>query len=252
MVRWYGTSTDINDQKQTQDMLRQSDRRKDEFLATLAHELRNPLAPIRNALEIMRLAGHDPTAMERGRAMVERQVKQLVRLIEDLLDISRITRGKVQLRKEQVEVARVVQSALETCQPFLERGGQRLKVDLPRRPLVIEADPARLAQVLINLLHNAAKYTDPGGQIGLTVERQKDKVLFRVRDSGIGIAPEMLPRIFEMFNQAGRGEDRSQGGLGIGLALVRGLVELHGGTVQAHSAGHGKGSEFVVELPLGE
>lgn len=249
MIHWYGTSTDINDQKRIQEMLRDSDRRKDEFLATLAHELRNPLAPIRNALEIMRLAGSDTQTMERGRSMVERQVQQLVRLIDDLLDISRITRGKVQLRKEKIDVAKVVQSALETCQPFVERGGQTLTVELPKQPIFVEADPARLTQVLVNLLHNASKYTDPGGRIDLRVEQQFQNVVFRVRDTGIGIAPPMLTRIFEMFTQTGRAEDRSQGGLGIGLSLVRGLVELHGGKVEATSEGIGKGSEFVVTLP---
>jgi signal transduction histidine kinase len=251
VVRWYGTSTDINDQKRIQEMLRDSDRRKDEFLATLAHELRNPLAPIRNALEIMRLAGSDPEALQRSRALIERQVHQLVRLIDDLLDISRITRGKVKLRKEQVEAAVIVQSAVETAQPFIEHAGHTLKVELPREPLLLEADPTRLAQVLVNLLNNAAKYTDPGGRITLTVVRRQERVVFRVRDTGIGIAPSMLTRIFEMFTQMGRAEDRSQGGLGIGLALVRGLVGLHGGTVEAHSEGPGKGSEFVVSLPLG-
>lgn len=250
VVHWYGTSTDINDQKRTQEMLRDADRRKDEFLATLAHELRNPLAPIRNALEIMRLAGNDPTALERGRAMVERQVQQLVRLIEDLLDISRITRGKVQLRKELVDVSQVVQSALETSQPFFERGGQSVTVDLPKQPVLLEVDAARVAQVLVNLLHNAAKYTDTGGKIRLSVQRHQKSVVFRVRDNGMGIAPEMLSRIFDMFTQTVRAEDRSQGGLGIGLSLVRGLVELHGGTVKAQSEGPGKGSEFVVSLPL--
>ncbi len=251
VVRWYGTSTDINDQKRTQEMLRESDRRKDEFLATLAHELRNPLAPIRNALEIMRLAKNDVASLERGRAMIERQVHQLVRLIDDLLDISRITRGKVKLRKEQVHAAEAVQAAVETAQPFIDHAGHTLSVEVPAEPIVLAADPTRLAQVLVNLLHNAAKYTDAGGQVRLTVERQAERVLFRVRDTGIGIAPEMLSRIFEMFTQMGRAEDRSQGGLGIGLSLVRGLVELHGGTVEAHSEGVGKGSEFVVALPLG-
>ncbi len=249
ILRWYGTSTDINDQKLIQDKLRDSDRRKDEFLATLAHELRNPLAPIRNALEIMRLAGTDPASMERGRAMIARQVQQLVRLIDDLLDISRITRGKVNLRKERIDAASVVQSALETAQPLIEQAGHTLTVELPPAPVSVDADPTRLAQVLVNLLNNAAKYTDPGGQVRLIVEPKPGRVLFRVRDTGIGIAPEMLSRIFEMFTQMGRAEERSQGGLGIGLSLVRGLVELHGGSVEAHSEGPGRGSEFMVSLP---
>jgi signal transduction histidine kinase len=251
ILRWYGTSTDIDDHKRTSEFLRESDRRKDQFLATLAHELRNPLPPIRNALEIMRLTNNDPQAVERGRAMIERQVKQLVRLIDDLLDISRITRGKVSLRVEQIELASVVQNAVETCQPILDAAGHQLTLRLPNSPVMLRADPTRLAQILVNLLNNAAKYTDRGGQITLSVEQRDRKVTIRVADTGIGIAKEMLSSIFEMFNQVGRTEDRSQSGLGIGLSIVRGLVTLHNGTVEAKSAGLGKGSEFIVTLPLG-
>ncbi len=231
--------------------LREADRRKDQFLATLAHELRNPLAPIRNALEIMRLAGNDPAAVEPGRAMIERQVRQLIRLIDDLLDLSRIAGGKVTLRKERVELDSVVESAVETSQPLLDAAGHTLTVELPPAPVYLEGDPTRLAQVLINLLNNAAKYTDSGGRITLRGGREGNEVVLRVRDNGIGIPRHQLPHIFEMFTQVGRSEERAQGGLGIGLALVRGLVELHGGTIAAYSEGPGKGSEFVVRLPAG-
>jgi len=250
VVRWYGTSTDIDDQKRAEQLLRESDRRKDEFLATLAHELRNPLPPIRNALEIMRLAGNNPEAGERCRAMIERQVRQLVRLIEDLMDISRITRGKVELRKEVVDLAAVVHSAVETSQPLIDSLAHSLTVELPAEPVKLDADPLRLAQVLVNLLNNAAKYTDHAGQIWLTAQRQGRQVVLRVRDTGIGISRELQADVFEKFAQVGRSGDRSQGGLGIGLFLVRALVKLHGGTVEVHSEGPGKGSEFVVSLPL--
>jgi PAS domain S-box-containing protein len=250
IVRWYGTSTDINDQKKAEEELREADRRKTQFLATLAHELRSPLPPIRNALEIMRLAHNEPDAVERGRAMIERQIKQLVRLIDDLLDLSRISRGKIELRKERIDAATVVQSAVETSQPLLDAAEHHLTVALPPEPLFLDADPTRLAQVLINLLTNAAKYTDPGGRIWLRASREGDRAVFSVRDTGIGLAADQIPRIFEMFTQVGRSEERSQGGLGIGLWLVRSLVELHGGSVEVRSDGPGQGSEFILRLPL--
>ncbi len=230
--------------------LREGDRRKDEFLATLAHELRNPLAPIRNSLQVMRLAGNNARAAEDSRATIERQVRQMVRLIDDLLDLSRISRGKLELRKERVELAAVLNSALETSRPLIEQSGHQLTVALPGEPISLEADPTRLAQVFSNLLNNAAKYTERDGQIRLTAERKGDSVTVRVRDNGVGISAEMLPRIFEMFTQVGHSLERSQGGLGIGLTLVRRLAEMHGGTVEAHSAGPGCGSEFVVRLSV--
>ncbi|HJZ91164.1 MAG TPA: PAS domain S-box protein [Gemmataceae bacterium] len=231
--------------------LKEADRRKDEFLATLAHELRNPLAPIRTGLEVMRMAGGDRAASGRAREVMERQLGQMVRLIDDLLDVSRITRGKLTLRREPVELEAVISNAIETSRPAIEAEGHALVVDLPPRPVKLDADPARLAQVFANLLNNAAKFTPPGGRIWLSGVVEADtRVVVRVRDSGIGIAAEALPRLFEMFAQVDRGLDRTQAGLGIGLALVKGLVEMHGGIVEAHSAGRGHGSEFIVRLPL--
>ncbi len=230
--------------------LQDADRRKDEFLATLAHELRNPLAPLRNGLEVLRLARGNPEAVERAQGMMERQLGHMVRLIDDLLDVSRITRGKLQLRRELVGLADVVQSAVEGCRPLIEASGHALTIALPPEPVRLDADPARLAQVFANLLTNAAKYTDKGGHIWLTAERRGQEAVVTVRDTGIGIAAEHLPRLFEIFSQVDPVLERSQGGLGIGLSLVKGLVEMHGGTVEARSDGPGKGSEFVVRLPV--
>ncbi|HEX2224397.1 MAG TPA: GAF domain-containing sensor histidine kinase [Thermoanaerobaculia bacterium] len=230
--------------------LEQADRRKDEFLATLAHELRNPLAPIRNAVFILRFARSKAEAKEHALSIVERQVTHLIRLVDDLLEVSRITRGKLELRKERVDLSTVVRSAVETSRPLIDGACHELTVTLPAEPLVVEGDPVRLAQVIANLLNNAAKYTDGGGRIGLTVERDGHEATVTVRDNGIGISKEMLSRVFEMFTQADRSEHRSHGGLGIGLALVRDLVQMHGGRVEAHSAGSGQGSTFRVHLPL--
>ena len=232
------------------DGLREADRRKDEFLATLAHELRNPLAPISNALQIMRLAGASGAAAEQVRTMMERQLTQMVRLVDDLLDVSRITRGKIELRKERVELAAVVQSAVETCRPLIEAAGHELTLTLPPEPISLDADLIRLAQVFSNLLNNAAKYTEQGGHIWLTAERHGGEVMVKVRDTGLGIPTDMLPRTFDMFTQVDRALERSQGGLGIGLTLVKRLVEMHGGSVEARSDGPGKGSEFIVRLPV--
>jgi signal transduction histidine kinase/DNA-binding response OmpR family regulator len=229
--------------------IREADQRKNEFLAMLAHELRNPLAPIRNAVELFRLHDLEKPQLQFAREVVERQVQLLVRLVDDLLDVSRITRGKVTLQKELVSVADVVARAIETSQPLIAARQQQLTVDLPEEPLQVEADPARLAQVLANLLNNAAKYTETGGRIWLAVAPDEEEVVFRVRDTGMGISPEMLSRVFDLFTQVDRSLDRSQGGLGIGLTLVRQLVEMHGGTVEAHSDGPNQGSEFVVRLP---
>ncbi|HEX4071088.1 MAG TPA: PAS domain S-box protein, partial [Planctomycetaceae bacterium] len=211
--------------------LRSMDRHKDEFLATLAHELRNPLAPIRNALQVMRIARNDPAALESSETIIDRQVQQMVHLIDDLLDLSRISRGKIELRKERVDLAEVLQSALETSRPLIDEYGHELIVDVPDEPVPLDADLVRLAQVFLNLLNNAAKYTERGGKIRLSAERQGDTVVVRVRDNGVGIPPHMLPRIFEMFTQVDRSLDRAQGGLGIGLTLVRRLVDMHGGSV---------------------
>jgi PAS domain S-box-containing protein len=227
-----------------------ADRRKDEFLATLAHELRNPLAPLRHALQLLHLADGDPALHEKARGVMERQLAQMVRLIDDLLDVSRITRNKLQLRKERIELASVVQSAMEAIRPLIATSGHELTVALPPEPVHLDADPTRLTQIFTNLLNNAVKYTEPGGRIRLAAERQGSEVMVSVRDTGIGITDEHLPHLFEMFSQAAPALERSTGGLGIGLALVRGLVELHGGSVEAHSAGLGQGSEFIVRLPV--
>jgi PAS domain S-box-containing protein len=226
------------------------DRRKDVFLATLAHELRNPLAPIRNSLQIMKLPMVNAATIERARDVMERQVHQLVRLVDDLMDVSRYMQGKIELRKERIELATVVARAVETARPGIDAQQHELTVSLPTESLPLEADPVRLAQVLSNLLTNAGKYTEPGGRIRLTAELDGVEAVLRVKDSGIGIGPEMLPRVFDMFVQVDPAANRSQGGLGIGLMLVKTLVMMHGGNVEAHSAGLGTGSEFVVRLPL--
>jgi PAS domain S-box-containing protein len=247
---WVAVVIDVTEQKRNEEALKDADRRKDEFLATLAHELRNPLAPVRNAVELLRQAGDDPTVMEETNRIMERQISHMVRLIDDLMDISRVTSGKLQLRKEQVELAAAVQSALEEVRPLIEASGHEFTVRLPEEPVVLNADPTRLAQVFSNLLNNAAKYTENGGHIWLTAERRDGEVVVSVRDTGIGIDAAHLPRIFEMFSQAASALERSEGGLGIGLALVRGLVELHDGRIEACSNGPGMGSEFVVRLPV--
>jgi PAS domain S-box-containing protein len=230
---------------------READRRKDEFLAMLAHELRNPLAPIRNAVEALRLLGPSHPNLRDPCAVIARQVAHLVRLVDDLLDVSRITRGKVNLRKEPIELAAVVTRAVETVRHLITARRQELTVSLPGpEPLRLQADPTRLEQVLANLLNNAAKYTEPGGRIELTARTEEGQVVLGVRDTGIGIAAEMLPRVFDLFAQGERSLDRGEGGLGVGLTLVKGLVELHGGTVEARSDGPGHGSEFRIRLPL--
>ena len=233
--------------------LRDTDQRKDEFLATLAHELRNPLAPIRNALEIMRVTGVDAaTVQQAARTMIERQLGQMVRLIDDLLDVSRITRGRLSLRKERVDLASVVKSAIDTSRPLIDASGHTLTVELPEETVPLDADPVRLAQVFSNLLNNAARYMDRGGRIWLTAEIQGVEVAVTVRDTGIGIPPEALPTIFDMFTQVDESLAQSQGGLGIGLTLVKQLVELHGGRVEARSEGRGKGTQFTARLPIAE
>ncbi len=232
------------------DVLRDTDRRKDEFLATLAHELRNPLAPIANSLQILKMARVNPAMIQETRDTMERQLNHLVRLVDDLMDVSRVMRGKIELRKERIELASIIARAVETVQPAIELQEHQLSVDLPPESLPLDADPMRLAQVVGNLLANAAKYTEPHGQIRLRAEQDGESVVLRIKDTGIGIAPEMLPKVFELFVQADHAAVRSQGGLGIGLTLARNLVEMHGGSVEAKSPGLGKGSEFIVRLPL--
>ncbi len=230
--------------------LRDADRRKDEFLATLAHELRNPLAPIRNGLQVIRLTGSENIVIDETRAMMERQLNQMIRLVDDLLDVSRITRDKLHLKKQPIELAAVVRSAVETSLPLIEQAGHTISVSLPPTPIYVDADLTRLAQVFLNLLNNSAKYTQPGGRIWLVAESFESEVSVKVRDNGLGIPAEALPRIFQMFSQVDRNMEMAQGGLGIGLTLVRRLVEMHGGTVDAHSDGPGHGSEFTVRLPI--
>jgi len=229
--------------------LRESDRRKDVFLAMLAHELRNPLAPIRNASEIFRRAGTGNPTLRRAGEIVDRQVTQLARLIDDLLDVSRITQGKVQMRRQRVGLQALLAQSVETAAPWVDAKRQRLQVTMPGRPVTLNADPARLAQVIGNLLNNATKYTPEGGTIWLSARRVGDRVAVRVRDDGIGIAPAMLPTVFDLFTQIDTSLDRSQGGLGIGLTLVRAIVELHGGGIRARSRGLGRGSSFLFWLP---
>lgn len=256
-VRFIGTVRDITQEKESQarihalvEELRQADRRKDEFLAVLAHELRNPLAPVRTGLEVMKLAARDPDTVAEVRSTMERQVDQLVRLVDDLLEVSRITRGKMELRKQRVELADVVQTAIEACRPSIDELAHTLTVSLPPHPIYLNADPHRLTQVISNLLNNAAKYTLNHGQIWLTVVQQDAEVVLTVKDTGIGIPHEMLDRIFNMFTQVERLHEMGYRGLGIGLTLVKSLTEMHGGRVEVYSAGLDQGSEFVVRLPI--
>jgi PAS domain S-box-containing protein len=240
---------DVTDRRRAEAALKEADRRKDEFLALLAHELRNPLAPLRSGLQILRLAEHDPAARARAREMMDRQLGHMVRLVDDLLDVSRITRGKMELRRARVRLADVIGSAVETARPLIDAAGHSLEVSLPEAAAVLDADLTRLAQVFANLLTNSAKYTPPGGRIRLTAAVRDGEAVVTVRDTGIGIPAEALPRIFDMFSQVDRSIERASGGLGIGLALVKGLVEMHGGTVAADSPGPGRGSTFTVRLP---
>jgi PAS domain S-box-containing protein len=229
---------------------KEEDRRKSEFLALLAHELRNPLAPMRNGLQVLRLAGNNRAEAERARTLMERQLQHLVRLVDDLLDVSRISRGKLRLRKERITVQAAAEHALEVCGQVVKDQGHELMVRLPEEPVYVDADRTRLAQALCNLLTNAAKYSDPGSRIWLTAERQGGEAVLRVKDTGIGIPPDLLPRVFDLFMQVDRSLEKSQGGLGVGLTIVKRLVEMHGGSVEAHSEGPGRGSEFVIRLPV--
>ncbi len=232
------------------DQLHDADRRKDEFLAMLAHELRNPLAPIQNALEIMALPEAGEATVAQAKEVLRRQVQHLTRLVDDLLDVARISRGKIELRQERVALQAVVSRAVEAARPLIDARHHALTVDLPTEPILIDCDPTRIAQVISNLLNNAAKYSDPRGRIQLGARRESNQLTIKVSDQGIGISPELLPSIFDLFVQASRGHDRTHGGMGIGLTLVRRLVELHGGRVEAASAGPGRGSDFTIRLPL--
>jgi PAS domain S-box-containing protein len=246
---YVGCTLDITDIKEAEERLREDDRRKDDFLALLAHELRNPLAAICTGLEVMSLAA-DPAQLSQVRAMMERQSRQLVAMVDDLLEISRITRGKLELHKTRVTLADIVESAIETARPAIDQARHELSVEVPDEKLEMEGDPNRLSQILSNLLGNAAKFTPDGGHIRLTLEKHEDEALLAVRDSGIGIPAAMQDKIFDMFAQAGHPLDRSATGLGMGLTLAKALAEMHGGTIDVHSEGAGKGSEFRVRLPL--
>jgi PAS domain S-box-containing protein len=249
VCRWIGAATDIDDQKRAEIALLEADRGKDEFLAMLAHELRNPLAPIRNAVQTLHFI-EGSQQLRWAQDVIDRQVKHLSRLVDDLLDVSRITRGKVTLQKQPIDLAEVVAQAIETSRPLIEERRHHLEVRQPDEPLRVLGDPTRLAQVVLNLLNNAAKYTEEGGKITLMIERTPREAVVRIRDNGLGIPRDMLPRIFDLFTQVDRTIDRAQGGLGIGLMLVRRLVQMHGGSVTVASEGPGKGSEFTVRLPL--
>src|SRR4029453_10568207 len=255
-VAFATVSQDVTDRKRLEDDLRrlavdlsEADRRKNEFLAMLAHELRNPLAPISNAARALRVGSGDG-ALQSASEMLERQVGQMARLVDDLLDMSRISRGKIELRKERVELTPIVEQAVEAVLAKYKSMNHELTVSVPPTPVHLNADPARLTQVVGNLLNNACKFTEKGGHVSLTVEHHREQVVIRVKDNGIGIAAENLPRLFEMFAQVDTSLERSRDGLGIGLTLVKTLVEMHGGTVEVRSDGPGHGSEFTVRLPI--
>lgn len=244
-----GAAVDITTGKQMEEALREADRRKDEFLAMLAHELRNPLTPIRNAAQILKLVGPSDANQQWAREVIERQTQHLTRLVDDLLDVSRITQGKVTLQYEPIEMSAIIHRAVETNRPLIDARKHKLTVKLPYEPVYVEGDLTRLVQVADNLLNNATKYTDEGGHIKLEVAVEGKEAVIRVRDNGMGLSADLLPHVFGLFTQAARSLDRSQGGLGIGLTLVRQLVEMHGGRVEARSDGFGHGSEFIVRLP---
>ena len=243
---------DISDRKCAEEELRAADRHKNEFLAMLSHELRNPLAPMLTAIELLSAGAENPESSRRAQEILSRQIRRLVRLVDELLDVSRITRGKITLKKETIEVQTAVRRSLEPLRSMFDTRRLEVSVSVPLHPLHVEGDWVRFEQILGNLLNNAAKYTDPGGKIRVIVEQEGKSVALSVRDTGIGISKEMLPHVFELFEQGPRALDRAEGGLGIGLTLVRNLTALHGGSIEAHSDGEGTGSEFVVRLPLVE
>jgi CheY-like chemotaxis protein/nitrogen-specific signal transduction histidine kinase len=247
---WITVVSDIHERKLMEETLRDAERRKDEFFATLAHELRNPLAPIRNAVAILGKKDSLDPELAWSREVIDRQVEQMSRLIDDLLDIARIASGKLLIRKERLPLERAIDMALETSRPHINAAGHHLSVLLPSERVTVEGDPTRLAQVFSNLLNNAARYTESNGEITLAAEVEGPEVVVSVQDNGIGFAPEVAGRLFEPFSQLTRSNERSHGGLGIGLSLVQGIVALHGGKVEARSSGPGEGSEFIVHLPL--
>ncbi|HKQ57440.1 MAG TPA: PAS domain S-box protein [Candidatus Eisenbacteria bacterium] len=247
--RYIGVSMDLTERKRAEAMLREADRQKDEFIAVLAHELRNPLAPIRNAVAILQQQGPPDPELVWARNVIDRQASHMARLLDDLLDVSRITRRRLDLRRQRLTLKHVIDRGLETSRPLVDAGGHRLAIELPPDDVWLDGDPLRLSQVVSNLVNNAAKYTSSRGEISVRAAREGDQVVIAVRDNGIGITPEDLPRVFDVFAQAAPALERSHGGLGIGLSLVRGIVEAHGGTVEAHSDGMGQGSEFIVRLP---
>jgi signal transduction histidine kinase len=249
LVRLHGLATDVTPSREAEVALREADRKKDHFIATLAHELRNPLAPIRTATELLGNVRAGSNEIGWARQVIQRQVRHMGALLDDLLDVARITRDKLELRREPVPLESVVEAAVEVSRPLIDARDQRLVLDLPQPTPTLNVDPIRLSQVISNLLTNAAKYSDPGGEITVAARANGPSLEIRVRDVGIGIPSESLEGVFQMFSQVQDTEHRSDGGLGIGLSLVRGLVELHGGTVTAHSAGPGQGSEFIVTLP---
>jgi signal transduction histidine kinase len=238
----------LAESRQLTEALWQADRHKDEFLATLAHELRNPLAPLRNGLEILKMTAAGPAA-DKAREMMDRQLGHMVRLVDDLLDISRLSQGKLELRRKRVELRTVVESGVETSRPLIDAGRHQLTVSLPDEPVWLDADPTRVAQMIGNILTNAAKYTPNGGRIELTARREKGDAVVLVTDNGLGIPAEMQGKVFDMFSQVNRTIDRSQGGLGIGLSLVKRLTEMHGGTITVESPGPGLGSTFTIRMP---
>ncbi len=252
IIRWMGTCTDIHEQKRIQEELQESNQRKDEFLAMLAHELRNPLAPVSTAVELLRMAPDDTERVRRTSELIGRQVLHMSELVDDLLDVSRVTRGLVNIEHDTVNLQQVVNDALEQVRPQIHAREHAVNLQLPGAPVHVRGDRVRMVQVLANLLNNAAKYTPEGGRIEVELRAQDGQALVSVKDNGSGIDPGLLPHVFDLFTQAKRTPDRAQGGLGVGLALVRSLVELHGGTVRAESAGKGQGSTFTVSLPLVE
>jgi PAS domain S-box-containing protein len=252
IVRWMGTLTDIHDKKKSEDELKAAARRKDEFLAMLAHELRNPLAPISSAAQLLGHVAADEKRVRQAGQIIGRQVRHLTGLVDDLLDVSRVTRGLVELQRERVDLKAVMASAVEQARPLIETRGHHLDQSMDAAPAWVEGDRIRLVQVVANLLNNAAKYTPQGGAIALSLDVAKGDATIAVRDNGIGIGPELLPQVFELFTQAERTPDRAQGGLGLGLALVKSLVELHGGRAEAISGGPGLGSTFRIVLPLAQ
>ncbi|KQP23377.1 ATP-binding protein [Pseudorhodoferax sp. Leaf267] len=249
IVEWLGAASDVTARRDAAQALLDADRRKDEFLATLAHELRNPLAPIRNALQLFKVAG-DVVPAPALREMLERQVNHMVRLVDDLMEASRISRGKLELQRAEIDLGDVLRTALEASKPLLDRHRHRVTVEMSEAPLVVDGDAVRLTQVFANLLNNAAKYTDDGGAVKVVSRREDDRAVVEVRDSGIGLSPDQIPRLFEMFAQIESAGTRAAGGLGIGLALAQRLAQMHGGDVTVHSGGLGHGSTFSVRLPL--